>query len=347
MIKATIIGGTGYVAGELIRLLLKHSYVEISAVFSRSNKNKFIHYVHPNLRKTKLIRFEEMNISKIFDSDIIFLCTPMKASLDIVGKISDQGIRIIDFSPAFRLKEKNKYKEYYGIEHPFPDLLKKFIYGIPELKEEIKNAEYVSNPGCMAISAILALFPIVKAGLIKGNVIIDSKMGSSGSGREKKTYLIHPDYANSIRAYKPVKHRHEAEIQQEIGEVDSEIKISMSAHSVNIVRGILSTIHCFLEKEIQIKDLWKIYRNFYSNKPFIRIVREEKGIYKYPDPKNLIGSNFCDLSFEIDHSKNKLVLLSALDNLIKGAAGNAVQCMNLMFNLKEEEGLDQIPIRPL
>src|SRR5579875_405546 len=339
MVKVAIFGASGYVAGELIRLLLQHSSVELALIASESHKGKFLHQLHPNLRKIFNYRLEGYDLEKASKCDIAFVSSSYNSSLRLVPALLKRGLKVIDLTPMFRLKDPADYIRYYGFSHPHPDILKKAVYGLPELnRSEIKDAELVSCPGCIATSSILALYPLVKEGIVDSTVIIDSKMGSSGSGSKNSFSSIHSQRANSIRAYKPINHRHTPEIEQELARI-KKTKIALSAHAVDIVRGLLATLHCFIEKEVEIKDLWRIYRTYYVNEKFIRIVREERGIYRYPDPKNLIGSNFCDIGFEIDESNRRLVLISALDNLVKGAAGNAVQCMNIMFGFDEAEGL--------
>jgi len=342
MIKVAIFGASGYVAGELMRLLLQHREVEISFIGSQSHSGKFIHQLHPNLRKLINYKLEDYDLNRASKCDIAFVSSSYSSTLKIVPKLLDLGIKVIDLSPMYRLKDPNLYLKYYGFRHPNPEILERSIYGLPEINRKlIREAQLISCPGCIATSSILALYPLIKERVIEeDHIIIDSKMGSSGSGSKNSLASTHAERANSIRVYKPVNHRHTPEIEQELAKFSMNgLKIALSAHAVNLVRGLLSTIHCFYKESLSVKDLWKIFRKYYSNEIFIRIVREEKGIHRYPDPKNLIGSNFCDIGFDVDENNKRIVLISALDNLIKGAAGNAIQCMNIMFNINEDEGL--------
>jgi N-acetyl-gamma-glutamyl-phosphate/LysW-gamma-L-alpha-aminoadipyl-6-phosphate reductase len=248
------------------------------------------------------------------------------------------------------LKNADDYVKWYGWEHPFPDLLSKSVYGIPEMqRNEIKDAKLVSCPGCMAVTSILALKPLMENKLIDTNhIIVDSKIGSSGAGATDSTGTHHAMRYGVIRPYKPSKHRHTGEIEQELSIIsDQKIKVSMSPHAVNLVRGILTTNHVFLNSPKSEIELWKAYRNSYKEEPFIRLIRDKKGLYKFPDPKFVVGSNFCDVGFDMDENTNRVVALSASDNLMKGAAGSAIQNMNLMCGFKETSGLKYTPLTPV
>ncbi|MEK6877525.1 MAG: N-acetyl-gamma-glutamyl-phosphate reductase, partial [Thermoproteota archaeon] len=226
----------------------------------------------------------------------------------------------------------------------------KSVFGVPEIhREEIKKAQLVSCPGCMAITSILALYPLIKKDIIDTeHIIVDSKIGSSGAGAGSVAGTHHAMRSGVIRPYKPTKHRHTGEIEQELSIVaGKKIKISMSPHAVDIVRGILCTNHTFLTKQVTEMDLWKIYREQYQDEKFIRLIRDKKGFYKFPDPKFIVGSNFCDVGFDIDEDNNRLVVLSASDNLMKGAAGSAIQNMNVMAGFDEMEGLHYSPLTPV
>ncbi|MCP8321949.1 MAG: N-acetyl-gamma-glutamyl-phosphate reductase, partial [archaeon] len=262
----------------------------------------------------------------------------------------ERGMKIIDLSADFRLKNPEDYKKWYGYEHPYPDLLEKFVYGVPELhREEIKKSSLIACPGCMAVASILALAPLVKSNAIdKDKIIVDAKIGSSGAGGAPSPATHHAVRFGVIRPYKPVGHRHTAEIEQELNQISGDnVKVAMSAHAVNVVRGILSTCHVFTLKPFTISDLWKIYRGFYQKEPFIRFVRDKKGLYKLPDPKVVIGSNYCDIGFEVDEHVNRIVAFSAIDNLMKGAAGTAVQNMNIMLGIDEKTGLQSPGLHPV
>jgi N-acetyl-gamma-glutamyl-phosphate/LysW-gamma-L-alpha-aminoadipyl-6-phosphate reductase len=240
--------------------------------------------------------------------------------------------------------------KWYGWEHPFPDLLSKSVYGVPEIhREEIKNAQLVSCPGCMAVTSLLALKPLIENDLIDtDHIIVDSKIGSSGAGAKSNAGTHHALRYGVVRPYKPAKHRHTGEIEQELGLLSKvKVHVSMTPHAVNLVRGILTTNHVFLKKPLNELELWKIYRNSYKNEMFIRLIRDKNGFYKFPDPKFVVGSNFCDVGFDIDEDNNRVVALSASDNLMKGAAGSAIQNMNVMFGYDEMSGLKLTPLTPV
>jgi N-acetyl-gamma-glutamyl-phosphate/LysW-gamma-L-alpha-aminoadipyl-6-phosphate reductase len=229
-------------------------------------------------------------------------------------------------------------------------MLSKSVYGVPELhREEIKKAQLVSCPGCMAVTSLLALKPLIENNLIDtDHVVVDSKIGSSGAGQKANAGTHHAMRYGVVRPYKPAKHRHTGEIEQELSSIaKKQIKVSMSPHAVNIVRGILTTNHTFLKREVEELELWKMYRNSYKGEPFVRLIRDKKGLYKFPDPKFVVGSNFCDVGFDIDEYNQRIVALSASDNLMKGAAGSAIQVMNVMSGYEETEGLKYTPLTPV
>ncbi|RLI05110.1 N-acetyl-gamma-glutamyl-phosphate reductase [Candidatus Bathyarchaeota archaeon] len=351
MVRVGIIGGSGYTGGELLRLLLLHPEVEITQVTSREYAGEYLFRIHSNLRGLTNLQFDKPDLSKTIRlCDLVFLSTPHGVSSKLTPQLLDSGLKVIDLSADFRLRNPEDYPRWYGWSHPNPDLLKKAVYGLPELhREEIRKAQLIACPGCMAIVTILALAPIIKANLVeKEKIVADVKIGSSGAGAKPTRSTHHSERFGVVRPYKPTGHRHTAEIEQELSLISkSSIKVSMSAHAVNIVRGILSTVHAFLTEKIDIATLWKTYRSFYQNEPFIRLIRDRKGLYRLPDPKIVVGSNFCDIGFEIDNHTNRLVVLGAIDNLIKGAAGTAVQNMNILLGIDEKTGLNQLALHPM
>lgn len=341
MIKASIIGASGYTGGDLLRILLSHPEVSVEQVTSEGYSGVLAYKIHPNLRGFTTLEFTKSSeLDK--DVDVIFLCTPHGVSMQYVSSLIENDARIIDLSADFRLRSESEYEKWYGKKHSYPELLGKAVYGLPELhREEIKNAKLVACPGCLSTSAILALAPLVAKRMIDFNhIVIDSKIGSSGAGHKADESTHHPERANVVRAYKPTGHRHTGEMEQELGKLaGADVKVAFSPHGVDMVRGIMTTAHVFLTKETQEIEVWKTYRGFYTNCPFIRFVKEKTGIYRYPEPKNVMGTNFCDIGFELDSNVPRLVAMSAIDNLVKGSGGQAVQCMNLMFNLDEKMGL--------
>ncbi len=340
--KVGIVGGSGYTGGELLRLLLRHPKVEVAQVTSDSMAGKAIGRAHPNLRKVTDLSFTPH--SDLEPCDLLFLAMPHGRSMARMPDFLVRAGKVIDLSADFRLKDPALYREYYGVEHPRPDLLAQSVYGLPELhREAIRQATLVSGPGCIATAAILAIHPLAKAGLIDPErLVVDAKTGSSAGGVDGGTASQHPERSGVMRIYAPVGHRHTAEIEQETG-----VKVALSCHAVEAVRGILATCHAFLRESVTSKDLWRVYREAYQGEPFARIVTEAAGLYRYPEPKILAGTNFCDLGFALDAHANRVVAVAALDNLMKGAAGTAVQCMNLVAGYPETMGLDFLGLHPV
>ena len=351
MLRIGIIGGSGYVGSELLRLLLLHPQAEVTMVTSRASVGEYIFNVHPNLRGLTQLKFVPQDISELQKNcDLIFTATPHGGSVNLVPKLLEAGLKVIDMSADYRLKNPVDYETYYGWKHAHPEMLKEAAYGLPELhREEIKTAKLVACPGCTATSAILGLAPIIKAGLVdKDKIVVDLKVGSSGSGSKPTVSSHHPERFSGVRPYKVVGHRHIAEVEQELSALANEpMKISFTPHAVNIVRGILATIHTFPKQKLENKDLWKALRGMYGNEPFVRLVKYQKGPYQLPDPKVTMGTNYCDVGFEIDEHANRLLLFSALDNMTKGASGQGVQCMNIMLGIDETTGLKSTGFHPM
>ena len=346
-----IIGGSGYVGGELLRLLLLHPQAEVTMVTSRQSVGEFIFNVHPNLRGLTQLKFVPQDMAELQKNcDLIFTATPHGGSVNLVPKLLDAGLKVIDMSADFRLKNPADYEAYYGWKHAHPEMLKEAAYGLPELhREEIKKAKIIACPGCMATTAILGLAPVVKAGLVdKDKIVVDLKVGSSGGGSKPTISSHHPERYSGVRPYKVTGHRHIAEVEQELNALTSEpVKVSFSPHAVNMVRGILATIHTFPKQAITNKDIWKTLRGQYEGEPFIRFVKYQKGPYQLPDPKVTMGTNYCDIGFEIDEHANRLLIFSALDNMTKGASGQGVQCMNILMGIDETTGLKSTGFHPM
>ncbi len=353
MVRVGVLAASGYIGGELLRLLLQHPEVQINVATSRKYADEYVFRVHPNLRGITDLKFSPLNESKLTDStDVVFATLPHGESVKIVPQLADVGLKVIDLSADFRLSDKGQYPNWYGYEHPRADLLEKFVFAIPELnREQVKGARLVSSPGCMAITTILALAPLLKEkslGIDRDHIVVDAKIGSSGAGGKPSLSTHFSERYNVVRPYKPAGHRHSAEIEQVLAAMAGEkVKVSMSAHAVNMVRGILSTSHLFTTNPVKPIDIWKAYRSMYSDSFFVRLVRDKQGPFRLPDPKLVIGSNFCDVGFEIEERTGRIVTLSATDNLIKGAAGNAVQSMNLMLGFDEKTGLAMAPLHPV
>lgn len=347
-----VVAASGFAGGEAVRLLVNHPEVNVNYITSRRLIGKFFHTTFPNFRKISRLKFEKYSVEMAQKKcDIIFLATPHGVSQDMVPDLLSTGIKVIDLSADFRLNDTKIYQQYYKKEHSHPELFEKAIYGLPELhRDEMKGADLIAVAGCQASSAIYGLYPLITEGLIQTeNIIVDSKTGSSGSGSSVNKANQHAIRANSIRPYKMTGHRHTAEIEQELSllanknnSFKSAVKVGFSAHAVNLVRGILSTCHVFYEeeKEITEKVLFKTYRRHVRDEPFLRLINQRTGEFRLPDPKIIVGTNYCDVGFQFDSHLNRIVVLCTLDNLIKGTAGNAVQCMNIMCSFPETMGLD-------
>ncbi len=325
-----IIGGSGYTGGELLRLLSQHPEAKLTAVTSRSKKGQKVSDTHTHLRKLCDMEFEDLSAKEVASrADIVFTAVPHGTAMAVVPELLDAGVRVIDLSADYRLKSE-VFEKIYKIKHTDP---RKVVYGIPELHPEVAEQDLVANPGCYPTGATLAAAPLADAGAIE-RVVFDSKSGISGAGAEPTATSHYPNMAENIQAYKLTSHRHSAEIVQELSLLDGSLKsISFTPHVIPSVRGILTTAHIFVKKELSEEEVNEIYENFFRDKPFIRLI---KGI---PILGSVRGSNFCDIGFEIEKGSDRIVVISAIDNLVKGASGQAIQNMNLMFGLSETTGL--------
>lgn len=344
MVKVAIIGGSGYTGGELLRLLLAHPEVEVTQVTSRRHLGEYLYQVHPNLRKQTELTFTSPDVLEAVD--VLFLAMPHGQAQGEIDHYAELAKYIIDLSADFRLRNPQDYARWYNTEHSNPAWLSRFTYGLPELhREELKTARYASGVGCNATACNLAVYPLVKAGLLdlEKPVIFEVKVGSSEAGAEANPGSHHPERSSVIRTYAPFGHRHTGEIIQELGLKD----VTLTVTSVDLVRGALATAHGMLKPGVQIKDLWKAYRAVAEANPFVRIVREKRGIYRVPEPKILAGSNFADLGFDFDPQTGRIIAMGAIDNLMKGASGSAVQCMNLMLGFEETLGLEFFGLHPI
>jgi len=340
-IRVSIVGASGYAGGELLRLLLGHPQVEVAQVTSQRLAGRFAHGAHPNLRGFTRLKF--CAVEELEPCDLLFLALPHGRSAAQIEHFASLAERIIDLSADFRLRDAAEYEKWYGRPHPAPGWLKKFVYGLPELRREaLRGARYVSGVGCNATAVNLALWPLAQAGLVK-RAVIEVKVGSSEGGNSPGPASHHPERSGSMRSFAPAGHRHQAEMRQALGEFE----LHFSATAVEMVRGILCTAHVFPARPLSEKEVWRLYRAAYAAEPFIRLVKERKGIYRYPEPKILAGTNMCDVGFAADPHSDRLVLISALDNLMKGAAGTAVQAMNLMLGWEERMGLEFMGLHPV
>jgi len=342
-IKAGIINVTGYIGSELARLLLQHPKVELKSVTGRSAAGQELSDVFPYLNKSKLLIKDKLNN----DIDVAFSAMPHKSSVDVVSSLLRKDIRVIDVSADFRLKNASEYSKWYRFNHPLPELLKEAVYGLPELhRDDIASATLIANPGCYSTGAVLALAPVVKEGLIYPDIIIDSKSGVSGAGRALSLTTHYSETNENAYAYSLEGHRHLPEIKQELEKLNPEFPLSITfvPHLVPMTRGILSSCYARL-KEGKLtgdakKELRQLYHQFYKDAPFIQIAS------KPPQTKHVWGNNFCLIYPTVDLRTGRLIVISCLDNLVKGGAGQAVQNMNLMFNLPETTGLETLAIYP-
>lgn len=346
-ITVSIIGGSGYAGGELLRILLFHPGVEIISVTSRKFVGKSVGFVHPNLRNLTDLTFVYPDI--LTKCDLLFSALPNGESMYLFAKFKSAAKKIIDLGADFRIKNKAEFYYWYRKIHPQPLYLPKFIYGLAELhRSEIKKTDYVACGGCEATVSILTLYPLVKYNLIDPqSIIIDAKMSSSQSGVTPSSSSHHPERANVVRSYKPTDHRHTAEIEQELKSYAPAIKVSVTATTIEMVRGLLVTIHAKPQNGITAEDINQAYLAVYRKEPFIRIIRDKEGNYRYPEPKILTGTNYCDIGFALSVRENRLVAIGAIDNLGKGTAGQAVQAMNIMFGLNEKTGLEFPGLHPI
>ncbi len=345
MIRANVVGGSGYTGGELLRLLLSHPDVAIQGTSSESLAGKPVGRAHPNLRGVTELKFRPL--ADLEPADIAFVCLPHGTASVRWDELLGLAPQLIDLSADFRLRDAAVYEKYYKREHPRPPLLEQFVYGLAELhRDSIRSAKWVACGGCNATASILGLYPLARAGLMDTHApIVEVKAGSSEAGRQASVTSHHPERSGSVRAFAPTGHRHTAEIAQALGN-GTPMPVHLSVTSVEMVRGAVATSHVFPSRAVSERDVWGIYREAFRNEPFMRLVKESRGAYRYPDPKLLAGTNFCDVGFDLDVDNGRLVVISAIDNLMKGAAGQAVQCMNLMNGLDETTGLSFPGLHP-
>lgn len=339
MYNIAIVGASGYTGGELLRMLLNHPEVEIIDITSRQYDGVEAHKIHPHIRDSGLV-FKDKKPSEL-DADVIFTATPHGASMKIVPDLLETGAKVIDLSGDYRYRDTAVYEKWYGIEHTSDA---EAVYGLPEIyREEIKKADLVANPGCFPTGAILSSYPLVKNDLVD-RIIIDSKTGVSGAGVSPSQTTHYPNIADNVNPYKISNHRHMSEIQQELKGFEG-VKVSFTPHLVPVIRGIQTTSHSFLNKEnedITTEELRKIYKKEYGGEYFIKLMDEGE----IPHLSSVRGSNFAHIGgFEIDET-GRVIMLSAIDNLVKGASGQAIHNMNIMLGLKESMGLEFYGLHP-
>jgi len=338
LVNVAIVGASGYVGGELVRLLLRHPHVRIAAVTSEQSAGKSIRSLFPNLAGPDLF-YEALDPQEIAArADFVFLALPHTKSASSAASLLTAGRKVIDLSADFRLKDSAVFERWYHAKHPCPDLLKTAVYGLPELhREAIQSAVLVASPGCYPTAALLSLLPLAKEGMLGDLVIIDAKSGISGAGRSPALPYHFPEANESIEAYQLGAHRHIPEIEQELGTM-----VSFTPHLVPMTRGILSTAYVRLREARTSEQLADLYRESYKAEPFVRVLNPGQS----PNPRHTRGSNFCDVSTFCDPRTGVAIVSAALDNLVKGAAGQAIQAMNLMQGWSETGGLQDSGLYP-
>ncbi|WP_251392269.1 N-acetyl-gamma-glutamyl-phosphate reductase [Mediterraneibacter agrestimuris] len=346
MIKVGIIGATGYAGGELVRILTAHKEAEIVWYGSRSYIDQKYASVYQNLFQIVDDKCMDDNMEVLAEqADVIFTATPQGFCASLMNEEILSKTKIIDLSADFRIKDVNIYEKWYGIEHKSPQYIDEAVYGLCEVnREQIKNARLIANPGCYTTCSILTAYPLAKEGLIDMNtLIIDAKSGTSGAGRSAKTANLFCEVNENMKAYGVATHRHTPEIEEQLGYASGEnVVLNFTPHLVPMNRGILVTEYAKLKKQVSYEDVKAVYDKYYENEKFVRVLERDV----CPETKWVEGSNYVDINFRIDERTGRIIMMGAIDNLVKGAAGQAVQNMNLLFGLKESEGLDLIPMFP-
>jgi N-acetyl-gamma-glutamyl-phosphate/LysW-gamma-L-alpha-aminoadipyl-6-phosphate reductase len=335
-----VVGASGYLGGELLRLLLGHPRVEITAAYSDHLAGRRVDGAHPNLRGLTGLTFTDFAATSA-SHELLFVATGHARSMALMPGLATRAKRVIDLSPAFRLRNPVDFERHYGYGHRMPADCGEFVTGLPELyRDQLAGADRISVPGCMATAATLALWPLATAGYIDGPVLVDGRVGSSGAGSDAGTQNLHPERNGAMRVFAPSGHRHEAEISQATG-----LSVRMCATGTPVVRGVQVLCHALLSAAVDARDVWRAFRERYAAEPFVRIIAERRGPHRLPDPKLLSGSNYCDVGFAVSDD-GRLTAVAALDNLVKGGAGNAVQCLNVAMGWPERLGLEFPGLHP-
>ncbi len=340
MIKVSIIGSSGYAGIELFRILRKHPEVKLVNLVSKTYQGRTIGELYPQYRNLEDIKFTWKDYREIAkESDVVFTATPHKVAMEFAKELYDGGTVLIDLSADFRFENYETFEKWYKVEHKSKELLQYTVYGLPELyKEEIRGAKLIGNPGCYPTASILGLAPLIKYELIEpDSIVIDAKSGTTGAGKKPSERLHFPEMNENFSPYSPVMHRHIPEIEKELSKIGrkKDITVTFTPHLIPMDRGILSSIYVKLKAKYPQEKLYKIYREFYKDAPFVRIVNEEL----LPNTKAVSYTNFCDIGLRVDERTNRAIIFSAIDNLIKGASGQAIQNMNIRFGFPEELGL--------
>lgn len=346
MIKAGIIGSTGYAGAEIVRLLLQHKEAEIAWYGSRSYIDKKYYEVFQNMFQIVDAKCMDDNMEELANVvDVIFTATPQGLCASLVNEDILNKVKIIDLSADFRIKDVAVYEQWYGIEHKSPEFIEEAVYGLCEInRDKVKNARLIANPGCYPTCTTLSIYPLLKEGLIEPHsIIVDAKSGTSGAGRGAKVNNLFCEVNENIKAYGVATHRHTPEIEEQLGyAVGEKLCINFTPHLVPMNRGILVTAYAALKQEVTYEEVRAVYDQYYQAETFVRVLDKDV----CPETRWVEGSNYVDVNFKIDTRTNRIIMMGAMDNLIKGAAGQAVQNMNIMFGFDEQEGLMQIPMFP-
>jgi N-acetyl-gamma-glutamyl-phosphate reductase len=345
-IKVGIVGATGYAGEELLRLLLGHPHAEITYIAAKIEKEEKIENIFPQFRGKVSLMCENLDIEKLSSlCDAAFLALPHKVSLQVVPSLIEKGLKVIDLSADFRFKNKDTYEKWYGVKHSGEKFLKDAVYGLTEIyRDKIKGSNLVGNPGCYPTAVALAAFPLLKEGLVKPSAIIaDAKSGVSGAGRVENLKLIHAECHESVKAYNVTLHRHQPEMEEVLSHLTGEdVSIIFSPHLIPMNRGILATVYLELKELIGIKEMREIFLKYYKGESFIRLFPQGE----LPETRFVRGTNNCELGLVLSEKTGHVIVVSAIDNLVKGASGQAVQNMNLMCGFPEETGLTNLPVLP-
>jgi len=338
---ASVVGGSGFTGGELLRLLDGHPEFDLVQATSRSKENKTVGHQHPNLRHSDLRFSAPADLESV---DVLFAATPHGVSMEQIDRFQEAAGTVVDLSADFRLASEGQYDEWYD-GHDRPDLLEESVYALPELnREKLAGAELIASGGCNATATILGLLPLFEHDLLSGDeqVVVDVKVGSSEGGAGGGEASSHPERSGVVRPYAPTGHRHEAEIQQFLG-----LDVSFTVHAVEMTRGASATCHVFPDGPVSKGDLWGAYRGSYEDEPFVELVAGGGGVYRYPEPKAVAGTNRAEVGFELDPGNKRLVVFSAIDNMMKGSAGQAVHAANVALGIEETAGLEFQGLHPV
>jgi len=345
MIKVGIVGGTGYTGVELLRILAAHPEVQLTAITSRKEDGLPVADMYPSLRGRVSLKFSTPDKTKLTDCDVVFFATPHGVAMAQARELVAAGVKVIDLAADFRLKDVTQFEQWYGMPHSCPDLLSEAVYGLPELnREAIKSARIIGNPGCYPTTMQLGYYPLLKAGIIDaGNLIADCKSGVSGAGRKAELNLLYSEVSDSFKAYSVSGHRHNPETLEQLQKISStHVGLIFTPHLVPMIRGMHSTLYAKLNTEINNAALQALFESAYQHEAFVDVMP----FGSHPETRSTRGSNTLRIALHRPENGSTLVILVVQDNLMKGASGQAVQCMNLMFDLPEACGLTQLPVLP-